>query len=78
MVRLPVVSVKVPGWVKEKMKAYSGVVDWPEEVRRMIIAKIEEVEREQAINKVVEILSSLPRTPSGTAKALVREDRDSH
>jgi len=75
---LPVVSVKVPDWVREKMRAYSRIVNWAEEIRQMITAKIEEIEREQAVNKAVKILASLPQTSKGTAKILVREDRDSH
>lgn len=73
-----VVSVKVPKWVREKMKAYGEDVDWPEEIRRMIIARIEEVERIRAVEKAVKLLMSIPPAPKGTAEALVREDRDRH
>lgn len=75
---LSVVSVKVPEWVKEKMQKYGKYVNWAEEIRRMIIAKIEEIERKEAIERAVKILSSLSLTPKGVAKNLVRENRDSH
>ncbi len=75
---MAVVSVKVPKWVKEKMKAYGEVVEWPEEIRRLIIAKIEELERIRAVEKAIKLLEQIPPAPKGTAKALVREDRDRH
>jgi len=75
---MAVVSVKVPRWVREKMKAYSGLVNWPDEIRRMLISKIEEVERVRAVEEAVKLLARLPSTPKGTAVRLVREDRDSN
>jgi len=75
---MAVVSVKVPKWVKEKMKAYSEVVEWPEEIRRVIIAKIEELERKRAVEEAIRLLEGIPPAPKGTAEALVRKDRDSH
>jgi hypothetical protein len=75
---MAVVSVKVPKWVKEKMNAYGEAVEWPEEIRRLIITKIEELERIRAVEKAIKILEQIPPTPKGTAKDLVREDRDRH
>jgi hypothetical protein len=74
---MPVVSVKVPEWVNEKMKAYGETVNWPEEIRRFIIAKIEELERIRAVEEAVNLLEAIPPAPKGTAQGLVREDRDS-
>ncbi|MEM2082853.1 MAG: hypothetical protein QXU06_00830 [Candidatus Bathyarchaeia archaeon] len=74
---MSVVSVKVPKWLKEKMKKH-GSVNWPEEIRRAIMAKIEEIERIQAVEEAIRLLEAVPSAPSGTAKALVREDRDSN
>jgi hypothetical protein len=34
--------------------------------------------RQKVLREVIEILKSLPETPSGTAARLVREDRDSY
>jgi hypothetical protein len=75
---MAVVSVKVPKWVKEKMKTYSEDVEWPEEIRKLIIAKIEELERKRAVERAIELLEGVPPAPKGTAEALVRKDRDSH
>jgi len=75
---MAVVSVKVPRWVREKMKAYGEVVDWPEEIRRLIVLKIEETERIRAVEEAVKLLETVTPAPRGTAQTLVREDRDSH
>jgi len=75
---MAVVSVKVPKWVREKMKAYGDVVEWPEEIRRLIITKIEEIERVNAVEIAIKLLEQIPPTPNGTAEELVREDRDRH
>ena len=75
---MSVVSVKVPEWVRQKMREYSESVEWPEEIRRLIIAKIEELEREKAVEDAIKMLEPIPTTPRGTAKTLVREDRDRH
>jgi hypothetical protein len=73
-----VVSVKVSPQVREKMKAYSAIVNWPEEIRKSIVAKIEEVERIRVVEETVKLLETVTPTPRGTAQALVREDRDRH
>lgn len=72
------VSVKVPRWVKEKMKEYEDVVNWPEEIRKSIITKLEELERERAVREAIKLLEKVGPAPPGTAARLVREDRDSH
>jgi|FaiFalFF_MnMetaG_3_1042247.scaffolds.fasta_scaffold00965_3 hypothetical protein len=75
---MSVVSVKVPRWVKEKMREYGNMVNWPEEIRRGIIAKLEELERRRAVEDAIEILKEVRPAAEGTAVRLVREDRDSH
>jgi len=74
---MSVVSVKVPLWVKEKMREYEDVVNWPEEIRKSIIAKLEELERRRAVEEAVKLLERVRPAPRGTAARLVREDRDS-
>jgi hypothetical protein len=64
--------------MKEKMKEYGEAVNWPEEIRRLITAKIEELERNKTLEEAIKLLERTPPTPRGTAKALMREDRDSH
>ena len=75
---MSVVSVKVPREVKERMERTKDRVDWPEEIRRSIIRKLEELEREQTIVEVDRMLSKLPVQAKGTVSRLVREDRDVH
>jgi hypothetical protein len=75
---MAVVSVKAPEWVKEKMKEFSDVINWPEEIRNFIIAKINEIERVRAVERAIKILEKVPPAEQGTAKKLIREDRDSH
>jgi len=75
---MSVVSVKVPRWLKEKMDKYRERVNWPEELRKLLIAKVEELERLEALQEALKILEKTPFFPKGTASALVREDRDSH
>jgi hypothetical protein len=75
---MAVVSVKVPEWVKEKMKELSNDINWPEEIRKFIIAKINEIERVRAVERAIKILEKVPFAEQETAKKLIREDRDSH
>ena len=78
MIGMSVVSVKVSPWVREKMRAHAGSIRWPDEIRSFLQDRIEELEREKALDEAIELLESLPAAPRGTAKLLVREDRDSH
>jgi hypothetical protein len=64
--------------VKKKMRMLSDTINWPEEIRTFIIARINEIERVKAVEKAVKILEKVPPAEHGTAKKLVREDRDSH
>ena len=60
------------------MREYSEVVEWPEEIRRLIIAKIEELKRIRAVEEAVKLLEQISPAPKGTAGNLVREDRERH
>ncbi|MEM1967653.1 MAG: hypothetical protein QXO86_07280 [Nitrososphaerota archaeon] len=75
---MSVISVKVHKSIKERMEKFRGVVDWPEEIRRAIVAKLEELERKQAVEEAVKLLEKVKPATLGTAAELVREDRDSH
>ena len=75
---MSVVSVKVSPWVREKMKVYSDSVQWPEEIRQFLQQRVEELERERALNEAIELRESLPQVSKGTARSFMREDRDSH
>jgi len=75
---MSVVSVKVPKEIKDKMRKNKGKVDWPEEIRRSIVEKIEEIERKETIENVEKLLAKLPVQPRRAISKLVREDRDAH
>ncbi len=72
-----VVSFKVPREIREKMRRYSGRVKWSEELRRYVIERIKELEREENLEKVVRIIESTEGVPRGFSVESVREDRDS-
>lgn len=60
------------------MDALRNVVNWSEEVRRFLEARVREIEQEMAIRELEELIKQLPTAPRGTAESYVREDRDSH
>lgn len=75
---MSVVSVKVPKQIKEKMRKYGGRVNWPEEIRKFLSSRIEELERREAVEEAVKLLEAVAPAPEGTAGKLVRKDRESH
>ncbi|MEM1642839.1 MAG: CopG family transcriptional regulator [Desulfurococcaceae archaeon] len=73
-----VVSFKVPIDLKKRMEKLKNYVNWNEELRKYLIKRLEELERELNMKEVVELLKKTSSVPSGTAMASVREDRDSY
>ncbi len=71
-----VVSFKVPKELKKKMREYADRVKWSEELRRYVINRIEEIEREDNLKKVIGLIESTAGVPKGFSSASVREDRD--
>jgi len=53
-------------------------INWSEEIRKFIEAKVREYKRKKALEEIDAMLENLPRTEKGTARKYVREDRDSH
>ncbi len=72
-----VVSFKVPREIKEKMRKYSKMVKWSEELRNYVIERIRAMEAEENLRKVIEIIESTKGVPKGFSVRSVREDRDS-
>jgi len=61
------------------MEKYKDKVDWASEVRSFIEAKINDIEAEENIKKVLEKLSKMPHeSPKGSAVLSIRENRDSN
>ena len=75
---MSVVSVKVPGHVKEEMKRLRRRVRWPDEIRGFIEERIKMERRLEGVGIAEELLEDLPTQPTGTASRIVRGDRDSH
>jgi hypothetical protein len=73
-----VVSFKVPKQIKEKMRRYADRVNWAEELRKFVMNRVEELEREDNVKEVISILMSTREVPSGFSEVSVREDRDSN
>ncbi|MEM2186357.1 MAG: hypothetical protein QXT37_05260 [Thermofilaceae archaeon] len=70
--------MKVPREMKEKMEGYAGVVNWVEGIRKWIAQRVEELERVRAVEEAVRLLENIAHASRGTARLLVRENRDSH
>jgi chaperonin cofactor prefoldin len=75
MVFVSVFSVKIRRELKEKMEKYRDRVNWAEEVRRFIEARIRELEAEENYKRILRAHWSVPRSFSARS---VREDRDSN
>ncbi|MGQ4891328.1 MAG: hypothetical protein ACP6IP_02460 [Candidatus Njordarchaeia archaeon] len=73
-----VFSFRVPRELKKKMDKFKGKVKWSKEIREFIERRLEELAREEALEKVDKIIEKLPTLEKGTVSKLVREDRDSH
>jgi len=73
-----VVSFKVPREVKLKMKKLEKYVNWSEELRKFLIKRVEELEREINFREVLENLKNTGSVEEGFSAKSVREDRDSY
>jgi len=73
-----VVSFKVPREVKLKMKKLEKYVNWSEELRKFLIKRVEELEREINFREVLEKLKNTGSVEEGFSVKSVREDRDSY
>ena len=71
-----VISIRVPPEIKREMDELKGEVNWSEEIREFIKKKIKEHKKRKALQEVIAYIQALPTAPRGTARRLVREDRD--
>ncbi|MHA1631543.1 MAG: type II toxin-antitoxin system VapB family antitoxin [Candidatus Freyarchaeota archaeon] len=72
------VSFRFPKKLKERMDVFKGRVNWSEEVRRFVEARVAELEKKELLEKIDLIIKDLPELPHGTVVKLLRDDRDSH
>jgi len=73
-----VISVRVPRELKEKMELLRNSINWSEEIRRFLEARVEELYRVKVLKEVRKVIEQLPKVPQGTVMGYVRGDRDSH
>ncbi|HII61037.1 type II toxin-antitoxin system VapB family antitoxin [Pyrococcus horikoshii] len=73
---MEVISFRIPSELKKEMKKID--INWSEEIRKFIEAKVREYKRKKALEEIDAMLENLPRTEKGTARKYVREDRDSN
>lgn len=73
-----VISVRIPRRLKEKMDLLKGDINWSDEIRRFIEAKVEEYWKLKVLREVRSVIEQLPEVPRGTVTGYVRKDRDSN
>jgi len=73
-----VVSFKVRKDIKERMNRFRDRINWSEELRRFVEAKIRELEAQSNYDDVMKRLKKASwSVPKGYSVRAVREDRDS-
>ncbi len=75
---MPVISVKVGRDMKKEMEETRKSISWAEEIRMFIRNKIEKERMVSNAKKANNLLQNVPRLKRGTARKMVRKDRDSH
>lgn len=73
---MDVISFRIPKDLKKSMKEID--VNWSEEIRKFIEAKVREKRRNKALEEIDAMLSGLPGAEKGKARNYVRADRDSN
>ena len=73
---MEVISFRIPKDLKKAMKEVE--INWSEEIRKFIEAKVREYKRKKALEEIDAMLADLPRVKRGTVRSYVREDRDSN
>ena len=72
---MDVISLRIPEELKKAMKEIE--INWSEEIRKFIEAKVKEYKKKKALEEIDAMLAGLPVVKKGTAKSYVRDDRDS-
>lgn len=73
---MDVISFRIPKELKKSMKEIG--INWSEEIRKFIEAKVREYRRKKALEEIDAMLSGLPRVKKGAARGYIRDDRDSN
>jgi len=73
-----VLSIRISKDVKRRMDELRDVVDWNDEIKRFLEARVDELYRWKIIEEVRRVVELLPEMPRGSVTKYVRGDRDSH
>jgi hypothetical protein len=73
-----VLSIRISKDVKRRMDELRDVVDWNDEIKRFLEARVDELYRRKIIEEVRRVVELLPEMPRGSVTKYVRADRDSH
>ena len=73
----PGLSVRVSKDVKNRMDGPRDIVDWNDEIKRFLEARVDELYRRKIIEEVRRVVELLPEMPRGSITKYVRGDRDS-
>ena len=73
-----VLSIRISKDVKRRMDELRDVVNWNDEIKRFLEARVDELYRRKIIEEVRRVVELLPEMPRGSVTKYVREDRDSH
>jgi hypothetical protein len=73
-----VLSIRISKDVKRRMDELRDVVDWNDEIKRFLEARVDELYRRKIIEEVRRVVELLPEMPRCSVTKYVREDRDSH
>jgi hypothetical protein len=73
-----VLSIRISKDVKRRMDELRDVVDWNDEIKRFLEARVDELYRRKIVEEVRRVVELLPEMPRGSVTKYVREDRDSH
>jgi hypothetical protein len=73
-----VLSIRISKDVKRRMDELRDVVNWNDEIKRYLEARVDELYRRKIIEEVRRVVELLPEMPRGSVTKYVREDRDSH
>jgi hypothetical protein len=73
-----VLSIRISKDVKRRMDELRDVVDWNDEIKRFLEARVDELYRRKIIEEVRRVVELLPEMPRGSVTKYVREDRDGH
>jgi hypothetical protein len=73
-----VLSIRISKDVKRRMDELRDVVNWNDEIKRFLEARVDELYRRKTIEEVRRVVELLPEMPRGSVTKYVREDRDSH